>query len=166
MKRRNASELPSACSANEEETLELLPDQRPMAESLFDDTGKRFNPLDADVPMMSRRLPRIFSKESLSSQPGSMAVAQQRRGHSNRYKRIAAIRQDAVHKHSHRLATIFSVMGIEDLNLKGMGRKGPLARSVGDAGMRMFRTQMESRSSKRGVFLYPSMVGSKYKSLF
>jgi len=45
-------------------------------------------------------------------------------------------------------------MGIEDLNVKGMGRNGHLARSVGDAGMRMFRTQMEYTSAMTGAFLY------------
>jgi transposase len=44
---------------------------------------------------------------------------------------------------SYRLATTFSVIGIEDLNVKGMGRISHLSRSVGDAGMRIFRTQME-----------------------
>ena len=73
---------------------------------------------------------------------------------SKLHKRIADIRQDAVHKLSHRIATEFSVIGIEDLNVRGMSRNGNLARSVGDAGMRMFRTQIEYKTSMTGAFVY------------
>ncbi|NBT45910.1 MAG: transposase [Gammaproteobacteria bacterium] len=67
--------------------------------------------------------------------------------------RIADIRQDAVHKLSHREATEFSAIGIEDLNVKGMSRNGTLGRSVGDAGIRMFRTQVEYKAAMTGAFL-------------
>jgi putative transposase len=48
---------------------------------------------------------------------------------------MADIRQDAVHKLSHRLATTISVIGIEDVNVKSMGTNSHLSGSVGDAGM-------------------------------
>lgn len=73
---------------------------------------------------------------------------------SKLHKRIADIRQDAVHKLSHRVATEFSIIGIEDLNVKGMARNGNLARSVNDAGMRMFRTQIEYKTAMTGALLY------------
>jgi len=70
------------------------------------------------------------------------------------HKRIADIRQDTVHKLSHRMVTEYSTIGIEDLNVKGMGRNGRLGRSVGDAGMRMFRTQIEYKAAMTGAFVY------------
>ncbi|TSA03856.1 MAG: hypothetical protein D4R76_04010 [Methylococcus sp.] len=46
---------------------------------------------------------------------------------------MADIRQDAVHKLSHREASEFSVIGIEDLNVKGTSRNGTLGRRCGYA---------------------------------
>lgn len=73
---------------------------------------------------------------------------------SKLHKRIADIRQDAIHKLSNRLATQFSVIGIEDLAVSGIVRNCHLARSVSDAGMREFRTQVEYKSAMTGAFVY------------
>ncbi len=102
---------------------------------------------------LGKRLRRLNQSRARKTQ-GSANFSKAKTKLSKRHKRIADIRQDAVHKLSHRLATTFIVMGIEDLNVKGMGRNGHLARSVGDAGMRMFRTQMEYTSAMTGAFLY------------
>jgi putative transposase len=80
-----------------------------------------------------RRLNQSLSRKTKGSANFRKAKAKL----SKLHKRIADIRQDAVHKLSHHLVTEYSVIGIEDLNVKGMGRNGRLGRSVGDAGMRM-----------------------------
>jgi putative transposase len=102
---------------------------------------------------LGKRLRRLNQSLSRKTQ-GSANFPKAKTKLSNLHKRIADIRQDAVHKLSHRLVTEYSVIGIEDLNVKGMGRNGRLGRSVGDAGMRMFRTQIEYKAAMTGAFLY------------
>lgn len=97
-----------------------------------------------------RRLNQSLSRKTKGSANFRKAKAKL----SKLHKRIADIRQDAVHKLSHRLVTEYSVIGIEDLNVKGMGRNGRLGRSVGDAGMRMLRTQVEYKAAMTGAFVY------------
>lgn len=97
-----------------------------------------------------RRLNQSLSRKTKGSANFRKAKAKL----SKLHKRIADIRQDAVHKLSHRLVTEYSVIGIEDLNVKGMGRNGRLGRSVGDVGMRMFRTQVEYKAAMIGAFVY------------
>lgn len=102
---------------------------------------------------LEKRLRRL--NQSLSRKTrGSVNFRKAKAKLSSLHKRIADIRQDAIHKLSHRVATEFSVIGIEDLNVKGMSRHGMLGRSVGDAGMRMFRTQVEYKAAMTGAFLY------------
>ena len=102
---------------------------------------------------LGKRLRRLNQSLSRKTQ-GSANFRKAKAKLSKLHKRIADIRQDAVHKLSHRIATEFSVIGIEDLNVRGMSRNGNLARSVGDAGMRMFRTQIEYKTSMTGAFVY------------
>lgn len=70
---------------------------------------------------------------------------------SKLHKRMADIREDALHKLSHHLATQFDVIGIEDLNVKGMSANRHLARSVGDAGLRSLRTKIEYKAAMTGA---------------
>ncbi|MEY2700021.1 MAG: hypothetical protein RIQ52_776 [Pseudomonadota bacterium] len=100
--------------------------------------------------MRLRRLNQSLSRKTR----GSVNFRKAKAKLSSLHKRIADIRQDAIHKLSHRVATEFSVIGIEDLNVQGMSRHGMLGRSVGDAGMRMFRTQIEYKADMTGAFLY------------
>ena len=102
---------------------------------------------------LGKRLRRLNQSLSRKTQ-GSANFRKAKTKLSKLHKRMADIRQDAVHKLSHRIATEFSVIGIEDLNVRGMSRNGNLARSVGDAGMRMFRTQIEYKTSMTGAFVY------------
>jgi len=97
-----------------------------------------------------RRLNKSLSRKT----KGSSNFRKAKTKLSKLHKRIADIRQDAIHKLSHRVATEFSIIGIEDLNVSGMSRNGFLGRSVGDAGMRMFRTQIEYKAAMTGAFLY------------
>ena len=84
------------------------------------------------------------------------ALARKRRGSANFRKakrrltrihaRIANIRRDAAHKLTTRLAKTFKVVGIEDLNVRGMAANRCLARSVMDGGFHEFRRQLDYKT--------------------
>lgn len=97
-----------------------------------------------------RRLNRSLARKT----KGSANFRKAKTKLSRLHKRIADIRQDAVHKLSNRLATEFSVIGIEDLSVAGMAKNRHLARSVGDAGMRMLRTQIQYKAAMTGAYVY------------
>jgi hypothetical protein len=61
-----------------------------------------------------------------------------------------------VQKLSHRRATTFSVIGLEGLNVKGIGRNSHLFRSVAYAGIGIIRAQMENQSTMTGAFFIPT----------
>ena len=78
------------------------------------------------------------------------------------HARVANIRKDAQHKLTTRLAKTFRVVGIEDLNVRGMVKNRSLARSVSDGGFFEFRRQLEYKCRMYGSTLmvadrwYPS----------
>ena len=91
----------------------------------------------------------------------SRALSRKRKGSANRRKakakiarlhaRIADLRQDALHKLTTDLVQRFSIIGIEDLNVKGMLANGCLARSIADVGMYEFRWQLEYKAAMQGA---------------
>jgi putative transposase len=90
----------------------------------------------------------------------SRSLSHKQKGSSNRNKakarvaklhaRIAAIRSDALHQLTTRLTRRFHTIGIEDLNVRGMVRNRPLARSIADMGFFEFRRQLEYKAAMRG----------------
>lgn len=100
------------------------------------------------------------------------SLARKRRGSANWRKqkarlarihaRAANIRRDAHHKLTTRLAQTFRVIGIEDLNVRGMVKTRSLARSVSDGGFFEFRRQLDYKCRMYGSRLmvagrwYPS----------
>ena len=75
------------------------------------------------------------------------AAAQLARLHA----RIAAIRQDALHKLTTDLTRRFTVIGIEDLNVRGMLANDRLSRAIADMGFHEFRRQLEYKARRNGV---------------
>jgi putative transposase len=72
------------------------------------------------------RLSRSFARKQKGSANRGKAKAKLARLHL----RIANVRKDALHKLTTKLATNYSTIGIEDLNVAGMLRNGSLARSL------------------------------------
>lgn len=88
------------------------------------------------------------------------ALARKKRGSANWLKakrrlakvhvRITDKRKNETHKLTSRLAKTFALIGIEDLNVKGMAANGKLARSVMDGGFFEFRRQLEYKTEWYG----------------
>jgi len=70
---------------------------------------------------------------------------------SRLYARMANIRADETHKLTSMLIQSYGLIGIEDLNVKGMMSNHKLARSVADMSFFEFRRQLEYKSEIAGV---------------
>jgi len=92
------------------------------------------------------RLSRSLSRKVKGSANRAKAKAKLARLHL----RIANVRKDALHKLTTGLATRYSTIGIEDLNVRGM-MGGNLARSVADVGFHEFRRQLEYKAAMTGA---------------
>jgi putative transposase len=75
------------------------------------------------------------------------------------HARIANVRQDWLHQTTTRLVRKFSVMGIEDLNVRGLMATEKLARHIADIGLREFRRQLEYKARLYGAQL---VTGSRW----
>jgi len=69
---------------------------------------------------------------------------------ARQHARIAAIRQDALHKLTTELVRRHTVIGIEDLNVRGLMANDRLARSIADMGFHEFRRQLEYKARLHG----------------
>jgi len=88
------------------------------------------------------------------------ALSRKRRGSANFRKakrrlarlhnRIANVRRDATHKLTTRLTKTYRVIGIEDLNVRGMASNHCLARSIMDGGFFELRRQLTYKSKLYG----------------
>lgn len=66
------------------------------------------------------------------------------------YKRVADIRNNTLHQITTHLAKTKSVIGIEDLRVRGMLRNHHLAGAIADVGMAEFRRQLEYKTKWYG----------------
>jgi putative transposase len=105
-----------------------------------------------------RRLSRSLSRKQKGSENRKKAKAKLARLHA----RISNIRNDALHQLTTDIARRFAIIGIEDLNVKGMVRNRHLSRCVADMGFHEFRRQLTYKVAQRGGTLvvadrwYPS----------
>ncbi|HVA89993.1 MAG TPA: RNA-guided endonuclease TnpB family protein, partial [Chloroflexota bacterium] len=93
----------------------------------------------------------------------SRSVARKVKGSANRRKagrklarlhaRIAHVRADALHKLTCDLVRRFTLLGIEDLHVRGMLANHRLARAVADVGMGEFRRQLTYKAALAGTRL-------------
>lgn len=96
---------------------------------------------------MLRRRSRAHSRKVKGSANRRKSAARLARLHA----RIANVRKDALHKATTRIVKQFGVIGIEDLNVRGMMANGKLARAVADVGMFEFRNQIEYKAAMQGA---------------
>jgi putative transposase len=94
-----------------------------------------------------KRLSRSLSRKVKGSANRRKARAKIARMHA----RIANIRKDSLHKLTSELVNKFSVIGIEDLNIKGMMANGKLSRAIADMGFYEFRRQLGYKSEMVGA---------------
>ncbi len=110
-----------------------------------------------------RRLRRL--SQSLSrKQKGSRNRAKARTKLARLHARIANIRQDSLHQLTSDVTRRFDIIGIEDLNVRGMVRNRHLALSIADMGFGEFRRQLKYKAARRGaavVTAHPFFPSSK-----
>jgi IS605 OrfB family transposase len=75
------------------------------------------------------------------------------------------IRRDALHKLTTDLPARFNVIGIEDLNVKGMMACRNMARLISDVGMGEFRRQLEYKAKLNGCQIIVGQVVSEFEDL-
>ena len=93
-----------------------------------------------------RRLQRSLSRKQRGSKRREKARVLLARVH----RRVTRIRRDASHQVTSRLVKAFRVIGIEDLNVKGMMRNHRLARSLSDVAFGEIRRQLEYKAPLAG----------------
>lgn len=93
-----------------------------------------------------QRLSRSLSRKVKGSENRKKAKARLARLHA----RIGNIRTDALHQLTTSLTRRFHIIGIEDLNVRGMMANRHLSRSVADMGFFEFRRQLEYKAAQRG----------------
>jgi putative transposase len=92
------------------------------------------------------RLQRRLSRRQKGSHRWRAARIQAARLHEH----IANCRADTLHKFTTDLVRRFDVIGVEDLNVRGMTANHCLARAIADVGMGMFRSQVEYKCERYG----------------
>lgn len=140
------------CSFMVEETIQPIPKT---GEAIGVDMGIKdiavtSNGWHSGAPRHTYRLARelkLAQRKLARKQKGSRRRAKQRVKVARIHARIAASRQDALHKISHAIIKQADVICIEDLNVKGMARNHCLAKAVSDASMGELRRQIEYKAA-------------------
>ncbi|WP_171899552.1 RNA-guided endonuclease InsQ/TnpB family protein [Candidatus Marithrix sp. Canyon 246] len=101
---------------------------------------------------LSRRLARI-QRHTQKCTKGSKRYNRQKMKIARLHYRICCIRQDGLHKLTHRLCQDFKIICLEDLNVKGMMKNHKLAKAISDMGFYEFKRQLEYKSSLFGNWI-------------
>jgi putative transposase len=109
------------------------------------------------------RAPHSYRASERQLRRAQQTLSRKMKGSNNRIKarmnvarvhaRTASIRRDWVHKTTSDIVGKATVIGIEDLNVKGMTRNRHLAKSVLDASFGEFRRQLEYKTRERASTL-------------
>jgi putative transposase len=81
---------------------------------------------------------------------GSKNREKARRQVARLHYRITCLRDDVLHKLTTKLATCYGIIGIEDLNLKGLLKNRRLARSFSDAALGKLLSLLDAKVEQRG----------------
>ncbi len=81
---------------------------------------------------------------------GSKNREKARRQVARLHYRIASLRDDVLHKLTTRLADCYGIIGIEDLNLKGLLKNRHLSRSFSDAALGKLLNLLSAKAEQRG----------------
>src|SRR5207302_1138555 len=104
--------------------------------------------LDAHLERL-QRLSRWHSQKQKGSRNRRKSALRLARLHA----RISNVRQDWLHQTTTRLVREFAVLGIEDLNVRGMMGRAKLARRIADIGFREFCRQLKYKARLYGAEL-------------
>lgn len=111
-------------------------------------TGEKIDspkPLKKYLQRMKRR-----ARQHSRKQKGSANRRQSARKLAKLHARIAHVRQDFLHQTTTALTRRFGLIGIEDLNVKGMMANDRLARAISDIGFYEFRRQLDYKAALSG----------------
>jgi putative transposase len=93
---------------------------------------------------------RQANKRLHRRKPGSKNRAKARRQVARLHYRITCLRDDVLHKLTTRLADCYGIVGVENLNLKGLLKNRKLARSFSDAALGKLLNLLTSKVEQRG----------------
>jgi IS605 OrfB family transposase len=82
--------------------------------------------------------------------PGSKSREKARRQVARLHYRITCLRDDVLHKLTTRLASCYDIIGIEDLNLKGLLKNRRLSRAFSDAALGKLLNLLDTKVEQRG----------------
>jgi putative transposase len=116
---------------------------------------------DADVanPRFARRAAKALARSQRNTarrQKGSKNRAKAVRGQAKVHAKVANRRADFTHKAARKLARAFDRIGVEDLKIRNMSRRGKgrrkagLNRAIADAGWRRFLSTLDWQARKAG----------------
>src|SRR6266581_3426801 len=93
---------------------------------------------------------RQANKRLHRRKPGSKNREKARRLVARLHYRIMCMRDDVLHKLTTKIADCYGIVGIEDLNLKGLFKNRRLSRSFSDAALGKLLTLLTSKVEQRG----------------
>ncbi len=93
---------------------------------------------------------RQANKRLHRRKPGSKNREKARRQVARLHYRISCMREDVLHKLTTSVASCYGIVGIEDLNLKGLFKNRRLSRSFSDAALGKLLTLLTSKVEQRG----------------
>ena len=93
---------------------------------------------------------RQANKRLHRRKPGSKNREKARRQVARLHYRLTCLRDDVLHKLTTRVASCYGIVGIEDLNLKGLLKNRHLARSFSDAALGKLLTLLTGKVEQRG----------------
>lgn len=99
---------------------------------------------------LQKRLKRIQRTVSKRMKKGGSNYRKAKAKLAKLHKRIADIRKDQLNKLSTELATNYSLIGVENLNVSGMVKNRCLSKAISDLGFAELRRQLEYKTAMTG----------------